>query len=272
MEQIMSESISIERSPYQDILKFWQLVVYKVRFNLRSEAAQSYLSYAWWLLEPLLELGIYYIVFAIFLKRGGDDFALFLICGIVPFTWFKKSVNNSGRSIVQGKGLISQTYLPKPFFPLVVVGQDLVKQTFVFLLMFSLLIYFGHYPDLNWLWLIPIVLTQLLLIIAACLVVSFVVPFARDLQFLISTGLMMLLFGSGVFYSYKDVLLQEHRQIFLLNPIANLLVSYRKVLLEDTEPLIFALFVIAVISVLVILLMQLLMKRYDNTLTRLALE
>jgi lipopolysaccharide transport system permease protein len=269
----MSELTSpVKRFVYQDILKFWQLVVYKVRFNLRSEAAESYLSYAWWVLEPLLNLAIYYIVFDILLNRGGGGFVSFLLCGIVPFLWFSKSVTNSGRSIVQGKGLISQTYLPKPFFPLVVVGQDLVKESVVFLLMCILLIYLGNSPGLNWLWLIPIVFTQLLFIIATCLVVSFIVPFARDLQYLISAALMMLMFGSGVFYSYNDVLLPEHRQIFLLNPIANLLVNYRRVLLEDVAPSVFALFVISVISILVILLMQFLMKRYNNTLTRLALE
>ena len=269
----MSELAStVMHSRYRDTLKFWQLVVYKIRFNLRSEAMQSYLSYAWWVLEPLLQLSIYYIVFDILLKRGGADFVPFLICGIVPFLWFSKSVNNSGRSIVQGRGLIGQTFLPKPFFPLVVVGQDMVKQTFVFLLMFGFLIYFGYYPDLAWLWLIPILLTQLLLIIAACLVVSFIVPFARDLQYLINAAMMMLLFGSGVFYSYKDVLIPAHREIFLLNPMANLLVNYRKVLLEGSEPMIASLFGIAMVSILVIFIMYFLMRKFNNTLTRLALE
>lgn len=263
---------TVIRPTYQNTLKFWQLVAYKIKLNLRSEAAQSYLSYAWWILEPLLQLSVYYIVFGIFLKRGSGDFVIFLISGIVPFSWFSKSVVNSGRSIIQGKGLISQTYLPKQFFPLVVIGQDLVKQSFVFLLMFSFLIYYGYTPSLGWFWLIPIVLAQLLLIIASCLIVAFIVPFARDLQYLIAAGLMMMLFGSGVFYSYEDVLLPEHRQIFLLNPMANLLVNYRKVLLEGIEPSMHALLVIAAISILVILLMQMLMKRYNNTLTRLALE
>ena len=119
---------------------------------------------------------------------------------------------------------------------------------------------------------IPIVFTQLLLIIAACLVVSFIVPFARDLQYLINAAMMMLLFGSGVFYSYKDVLIPAHREIFLLNPMANLLVNYRKVLLEGSEPMIASLFGIAMVSILVIFIMYFLMRKFNNTLTRLALE
>ena len=219
-----------------------------------------------------MQMGVYYIVFDIFLNRGGPNFVAFLLCGIVPWLWFARSVNNSSRSIAQGQGLISQTYLPKPFFPLVVIGQDLVKQQFVFLLLVGSLLYFGYMPSLEWLWLVPIIITQLLLVIAVSLVVSFIVPFARDLQYLITAGLMMMMFGSGIFYSYESVLLPEHREIFLMNPMANLIVSYRMVLMDNAAPMTGALVVVASVSLAVILLMSKTMKRHNNTLTRLALE
>ena len=256
----------------QEIFRFWQLIVVKVRFNLRSEATQSYLSYAWWILEPLLQMGVFYVVFDILLKRGTEDFVPFLLCGIVPWLWFSKSVMHSGTSISQGKGLIGQTYLPKPFFPLVVIGQDLIKQVFVFLLLFTFLVAFRYFPTPGWLWLIPIIFTQLLLTIAVSFLVSFIVPFARDLKYLIDAGLKMMMLCSGIFYSYKSVLIPEHRDIFLMNPMANLIVSYRMVLMEDTVPMTGSLIVIASISLMFIYLMRGVMKRHNNTLTRLALE
>ncbi len=255
-----------------EVFKFWQLVVIKVRFNLRSEATQSYLSYAWWVLEPLLFMLVFYVVFKILLNRGTQEFVLFLLCGIVPFLWFTKTVKQSGMSILQGKGLISQVYLPKTFFPLVLVGQNSVKQTIVFLLLFSYFVYEGYGPTAHWLWLVPIVLTQFTLIAAASLVVAFLVSFARDIGYLVDAGLRLMLFGSGLFYSYTDVLIPEHRDLFLMNPMANLIVNYRTVLLEDSTPMTVSLLVIFSTSILVIVLMYLVMKRYDNTLTRLALE
>jgi len=256
----------------RELFRFWQLVCIKVWFNLRSEATQSYLSYAWWVLEPLMQMGVYYVVFDILLHRGGENFIPFLLCGIVPWLWFARSVNNSSRSIVQGQGLISQTYLPKPFFPLVVIGQDLLKQQVVFVLLFGFLFYYGYMPTIEWLWLVPLVITQLLLIVAVSFAVSFVVPFARDLQYLINAGIMMMMFGSGIFYSYESVLIPEHREIFLMNPMANLIVSYRLVLMEGNPPMTGSLFVIASFSLGVIYLMSQAMKRHNNTLTRLALE
>lgn len=253
-------------------MRFWQLVIIKVRFNLRSEASQSYLSYAWWLLEPLLQMGVFYIVFDILLNRGTKDFVAFLLCGIIPWLWFSNSVSQSGNSITLGKGLISQTYLPKPFFPLVIIGQALVKQVFVFILLFVFLFTYDFFPSIGWLWLIPIIFTQLLLIIAISFIVAFIIPFARDIKYLVDAGLRMTMFGSGIFYSYKDVLLPEHREIFLLNPMANLIVNYRKVLMEDTVPMIESLVFISLASILIILLMNWVIKRHNNTLTRLALE
>ena len=269
----MSEMIlSSKAQALQRGYAFWQLVAIKVRFNLRSEATQSYLSYAWWVLEPLLFMLVFYVVFKILLHRGTENFVSFLLCGITPWLWFQKSVNHSGGSIMQGKGLISQVYLPKTFFPLVVIGQDFIKQFFVFFLLLGYLIYQGYSPNLNWLWLVPLVLSQIIFIVAVSFVVAFLIPFARDIKYLVEAGLRMMMFGSGIFYSYKDVLLPEHREIFLLNPMANFIVNYRRVLLEGTVPMVNSLLTIAVVSALVILFMYLVMKRYDNTLTRLALE
>lgn len=259
-----------ERS--HQIFMFWQLVFVKIRFNLRSEAAQSYLSYAWWLLEPMLQMVVYYVVFDILLHRGTENFVAFLLCGIVPWLWFSKSVTQAGNSIIGGRGLISQTYLPKPFFPLVAIGQAFVKQLPVFILLFAFLFAYDYWPHWGWLWLIPIILAQMLLTAAVSLIVAFAVPFARDLQYLIDAGLKMMMFGSGIFYSYEDVFIPAHVDFFLMNPMANLIVNYRRVLMEDLTPFTGALSIISLGSIVIILLMTYLMKRQNNTLTRLALE
>lgn len=215
---------------------------------------------------------VYYVVFRVLLHRGTEDFVPFLLCGIIPWLWFSKCVNQSGNSIIRGKGLVSQTYLPKSFFPLVLIGQTMVKQAFVFALLLVFLLSFGYFPSVGWFWLIPIIATQILLITAASFVVAFVVPFAQDLKYLIEAGVKMLMFCSGIFYSYEQVLIPEHREIFLMNPMANLIVNYRIVLMEDSMPMTRSLAVIALVSVLFILLMSRAMYRHNNTLTRLALE
>lgn len=229
----------------------------KLVLNLKSEASQTYLSYAWWLLEPALMVGVYYLVFAVFLARGTPDFLIFLVCGKIPFLWFSKSVSNSSRSILTGRGLINQVSLPMSFFPMLVVFQDAFKQFVVFIMMFAFIIAYGL--DVSWVWLsiIFVIFTQLLLVSAASLFVAAITPFIPDFKYLIGTMMMALMFGSGIFYSYKEVLLPEHQQLFLMNPIANLIKNYRQVLMENTLPDWSALVGISLASIALIIIMTL---------------
>ncbi len=92
------------------------------------------------------------------------------------------------------------------------------------------------------------------------------------MQFLIRSLLTLLMFGSGIFYSYEDVLLEKHRTIFLLNPMANLIENYRRVLLHGEAPMVSSLLLITFLMVIIVSLMLIIFHRFDNRLTRLALE
>jgi lipopolysaccharide transport system permease protein len=254
------------------ITHFLRLVLVKVWFNLRSEAAQHRLSYTWWVLEPVLHMGVFYLIFKVLLQRGTDDFVAFLLCGLVPWLWFAKSVTNSSQSIIQGRGIIGQAFIPKAFFPLAAVSQDAVKQSVVFLLLFVFIIISGFSLTINWLWLLPIIISQFLLTMAISFCVAFIVPFARDFRYLVATVLTLGMLGSGVFFSYDQVLSPQNRDLFLLNPMANLLVNYRLVLLHGEAPMIVSLATISTLSLAFLALIFFLMRRFDNNLTRLVVE
>jgi lipopolysaccharide transport system permease protein len=244
----------------------------KLALNLKSETSKTYLGYVWWVLEPALMVGVLYLVFSIFLARGAPNFVVFLVCGKIPFLWFSKSVTHSSNSILAGKGLINQTAIPKPFFPMLVVFQDLVKQCFVFLFMVCFIFFYGMEVTWAWFLLIFVIVTQFLLIIAVSLCVSAVTPFLPDFRYLVSTGMMALMFGSGIFYSYKQVLLEKHQQLFLMNPLANLINNYRRVLMENTAPDWAALVTISVVSLIVIYLMIRFFNKMDAAYARLVIQ
>lgn len=253
-------------------IQFLQLVFTKVQFNLKSEASNSYLSYIWWLLEPALYVGTFYLVFSIFMATKTPDFIVFLCCGNIPFTWFSRTINNAGSAIIGGKGLMNQIHITKAFFPVVVIFQDLFKTIIVFMILLMFVWFNGFEPSEAWLAIPVIMLAQLLLISSIAIFVSMIVPFIPDMRFIISTGLMMLMFGSGLFYDYKQVILPEHQDIFLMNPIANLISMYRQVLMEGLMPNWLSLLYIFSISSVSLLLALLLLKKLDSTYTRLVLE
>ena len=207
-----------------------------MKMNLKSEAAQSQLNYLWWLLEPALFIAVYYVVFGIFLNTRTDDFIAFLIVGKIPFLWFSRTVNNASNALVAGGGLMNQINIPKIFFPVVVIGQDLVKTLFVFLLMLGILVGMGYEPTMNWFAIIPIALMQLLFVSSLAIFFSALVPFLPDMKYIIGTFTMLMMFGSGIFYDPTQFLKPEHKELFLLNPLASAISMYRGVLMDNTLP------------------------------------
>ena len=244
----------------------------KLQLNLHAEASKTYLGYIWWILEPILFVAVFYYVFAVFLQRGGDNFVAFLLCGKVPYLWFSKSINNSAQSIKAGRGLINQVPINKAFFPLLVIGQDLVKQTIVFALMLGFLVVYGITPGLQWFSVLFVLVTQLAIIVPCALIAAGVTAFIPDFRYLIQTAMLLLLFGSGIFYSYKDVILPRHQELFLLNPLARLIKNYRQVLLDLQTPDWYELSVLLVGSLIVTFIVLRLYQKADFAFARMATE
>jgi lipopolysaccharide transport system permease protein len=84
--------------------------------------------------------------------------------------------------------------------------------------------------------------------------------------------MMMLMFGSGIFYNYQEVILPEHQGLFLLNPIALLLKNYRQVIMDLQAPDWLPLLAIMLVSAVVIAVMLDVYRRADNLFARLAAQ
>jgi len=244
----------------------------KLQLNLHSEASKTYLGYLWWILEPALYVAVFYFVFGTFLQRGTENFVAFLLCGKVPFLWLSKSVNNSAQSIKGGKGLINQVPIHKAFFPFLVVGQDVVKQFFVFTLMMTFLVFYGITPGTEWFMVLFVILVQLSVIVPCALIAAMVTTFIPDFRFLIQTAMILLMFASGIFYSYKDFILPQHQELFLLNPMARLIKNYRQVLMDLQPPDWYELSMLMLGSLVLTFVVLRLYRKLDFTLSRLVVE
>ena len=215
---------------------FFALLVAKIAMNLSAEASKNQLSYAWWILEPLFEAAVFYVVFGIFLSSGTEQFTAFLLTGLIPWTWISRSVSNSMMSLKNASWLLSNFRINPIFFPLVELGQDAIKQvvTFTFLLLF--LFFYGVEPTIFWLWLPLVMLTQVLFVASVSCLVASLIPLLEDLKFLVATALLATMFASGIFYDPRVLVTAEWADLFYANPVASLMQIYRDVLMYGTTP------------------------------------
>jgi lipopolysaccharide transport system permease protein len=242
---------------------YLELIWYKGMADLHAEAARAYVGFIWWVLEPLLYMAAFYVAFGMGLRGpGGGTVALSLLCGLVPWKWFASSVQNGSNIIQANAGLIMQVYLPKYVLP----GMVMVTNGIKFLIILGLLLVavaLTHGPAPAWVALPVVVVVEMLLALALSSLAAAIVPLLPDLDLVISNGLIVMMFLSGIF---KDVSsLPPHLAALLsLNPMVHVIRAFRAVLLEKQWPDWSALAGVTLFSLVVYGLTLLLLKRYDR--------
>ena len=255
------------------LAQYCKLVDAQAWMALKSDASKFLLGYVWWVLEPLLYVGVFYVVFDIILDAKRADFLVFLMCGKLAFIWFTRSVNQSAGSIVSNAGLIGRIDVPKSMFPMVVVQQNLYKQAMVFALLLLILMAWGYPPGLSWGWMLPVALVQYLLIVACSLIGAVLVCYVRDFAMIISLATVFLLFTSGIFWDVRDLSDPHMTELILaVNPLAFLLDAYRQVLMYRTSPDLAHLAALALGCAGVIYLSVMFMRRFSQQLALRALS
>jgi lipopolysaccharide transport system permease protein len=217
--------------------QYFRLIDIMARMALRADATRFFLGYIWWVLEPLLWVGVFYMVFVVIMSTRQPDFLLFLMTGKLTFVWFSKSVTQASNSIVNSKGLVGRINVPKTLFPMAVIQESLYRQIAVFVLLFAFLLGSGYAVTAIWWYLVPLILVNYVIIVACAFVGACLVCIARDFAQLISLGIMFLLFISGIFWDVRG-LDDPHKieAVLAVNPMAFIVDCYRQIMMHNTPP------------------------------------
>lgn len=240
------------------------LVLYRGVSELRAEANRSYLGIVWWVMEPLLYVGVFYLVFDLGLRRGGDGFVPYLLCGLVPWKWFEGTVRSASTVLPASVGLMGQLYLPKYLLPLAVT----VTNTLKFFIILGILLVFLSLMGTSWLssalpWLLFLFAAQLALILGVGGLAAALVPLLPDLRYVVTYGLTMLFFMSGIFFSLAD--LSPQAQFYLaFNPMLHIIDGYRAVLLHGQTPDLASLGLVTLASAAMVGVAALLFGKFDR--------
>lgn len=226
-------------SAYMTYSQYLRLMNVHALMRLRADAARYTLGVLWWLLEPLLWVAVFFVVFNLILDSGrkSGDFIVFLACGKFAFLWFSKAVIQASNSIVTSQGLVGKINVPKSLFPMSAIHESVYRQSTVYLLLVLILLVAGYAPGPVWLWMIPVIGVTWLMIVACGLVGAYLVCVWRDFQKIIPLAMTFLLFTSGIFWDIRALGSAEKTQLLLaINPLAFILDAHRQVLMVGAAP------------------------------------
>ncbi|NOT13925.1 MAG: ABC transporter permease [Methylococcaceae bacterium] len=240
-----------------------ELIFYKAYAELRAEAARSYLGLLWWVIEPILYLSAFYTLFVLILHRGGPDFVPTFLCSAVVWKWFDSSIKGGSQAISLHRGLLQQVYVPKYIFPVIAVLGSTVRFIPVFSVFMVFLLLYGMPVQYTWLAALPVIFTQLCLVMGVSMLVGAITPFLPDLKVVIDNSMMLLFFISGVFFNINEID-EPLKSYLLLNPMAGLIDEYRNVMIRGVWPDIARLAIIVLFSIATGGGALLLIKRMDH--------
>ncbi len=216
-------------------LHYLELVLFSTYAELRAERARSYLGLIWWILEPAMNMATFYLVFGVLLRIPQPDYVPFLLVGLTLWQWFKSCVSHAGYSIWNQLGLIRQVRVSPLVFPAVQVFADSAKFIFILLLLMIILWSTGYPPSPAYVALIPVLVIELIFATGAGYIVAAVMPLAPDLRFIIEQFLTVLMWLSGVVVAF-DTLPPAMRYWLELNPVAQLMLAGRGILMYGRWP------------------------------------
>lgn len=224
---------------YRDLIRNLVVRDLKVRYK------NSVLGVLWSLLNPLLMMLVFSVVFTfMWPNQGTAHFPVFLLAGLLPWNFFQGSVMAATASIVGHGHLIKKVYFPREVLPISVVLSNLVNFLLAMLVLFSFLIVSGIGFTPYILWLPVIILIQVAFTLGLAFLFSTLNVFYRDTLMILDVGLLAWFFLTPVFYSMeiipssKIVLGYEiavHRLVRWLNPMASLIDAYRTILYGSTN-------------------------------------
>ena len=215
------------------VWRYRELLGGLVRKELKVRYKGSVLGFVWSLLNPLLYLVVYWVVFEVILQTGIKNFPIWLLSGLLPWTLFASALQSATVSITTNGTLVKKVYFPREVLPLSAVGASFVHFLLQSVVLVAALIAFRWSVAWSYLWLVPLALVVLLLLASALAIfVAALNVKARDTQHLLEQGLLAWFWLTPIIYPFMLLgsRLAGRSWLLLLNPATSVVTAFQRAL------------------------------------------
>lgn len=190
------------------VIAYRQLLGGLVRRDIKARYKDSVLGLLWTLINPIVQLIVYYVVMGQFLgaARGIPDFAIYIFSGLTIFVLFSETLTGTTGSIVANGGLVKKVYVPREVFPLASMGSALFTFSIQLIVLVVASALLGRPPiSAGLVYFVPSVLLVVIYGLAFGLLLSALNVYLRDVQYLTQVVLMLAMWASPIVYGWTMV-------------------------------------------------------------------
>ena len=220
----------------KEIYAYREMIFSLVRRDLKGRYKGSALGFLWTFINPLLQLGVYTMVFSVIMRSGIEDYYLFLFVALIPWIFFSTSLSGGSSCIWAQQDIVKKIYFPREVLPIAFVTSQFVNMLLSFLVVFAVLILSGKGLNPIALLSLPVVMAvEYILALSAAMLSSAVTVYLRDVEYILGIVTMAWQFLTPVMYSLDQVP-QEIAWVFNLNPMTPVIIAYRDILYYGVIP------------------------------------
>jgi lipopolysaccharide transport system permease protein len=222
---------------FKELKEYRDLFYFMVWREIKVLYAQTILGFSWAILNPLVQIVIFTVIFGKVAKVSteGIPYFLFSTVAIIPWTYMSQSIMQSSQSLVSGQHMLGKIYFPRLIFPITPVLARVVDFGISILILLVVMLYYRVLPTWN-LFFSPLFFILMVSIPAgigmwlSALAIRF-----RDVKFAMPYVIQMLIYSAPIVYSASTIP-EKYRFIYSLNPIVGVIEGYRACFLGTPFP------------------------------------
>jgi lipopolysaccharide transport system permease protein len=235
------EIVPADRWPgldFRELGSYRSLLFLLVWRDLKSRYSQTVLGAGWAVVQPLLPMAIFSLVFGRFARIPSDGvpYPVFSLAALVPWTYFASALSGASGSLILNRNLLTKVYFPRLVIPAAPVLGALVDFAIAFTVLLIVLLGYGRVPKLESIVLLPaaVAIVSLTAMGAGSWLAALSVQY-RDVRHLSPFLVQIWMFASPIVYSISMVP-ESYRSAYSLNPMAGVVTAFRAMLLGTALP------------------------------------
>jgi len=206
-----------------------------VKRDFKKKYKRTVLGFLWSMLSPLMMLSVMSFVFSQFFGRSIEYYVVYILAGQIVFAYFSESTNTGMVALLSNASIFSKINVPKYLFVLSRNISALINFCLTILIFFVFVFWYGIKPSLTMLYIFYPVMCLILFNYGVGLILSALYIFFRDIQYLYSLLLQIVMYGSAIFYNI-DILSKELQKVFYFNPLYVYITFIRECVIYGKTP------------------------------------
>ncbi len=204
-----------------DSRRYWNYAVYEAKSQLKSEVANSYLNWIWWILEPFCFMLIYVFVFGYLFQRKQELFNVYIFIALALWDFFNRCIKASVTIVKRNKSVVSKVYLPKYILIISNMMVNAFKMVICLLIVFGMLAFYHVKVSWHLLEMIPVLGISILFTFGCCCILLHIGIFVEDMSNVVNILLRFVFYLTGIFYNIEQDMPKPYSTILLsCNPLA----------------------------------------------------